>query len=101
MLPKIHAKFRRRHGVPYAIERLSGIQFRCRRCNTVFLTQEELDEHLEKEQKDNAQGRTKVSSEAPTPSSNVSVKVYYMMDLKDTMRKQWLKLPEGDTYDGL
>ncbi len=41
------AKFRIRKGVPFAAERFSGVQYRCRVCNRMFLEKEELDIRLD------------------------------------------------------
>jgi uncharacterized C2H2 Zn-finger protein len=101
MVPKIHAKFRRRHGVPFAIEQLSGRQFRCRHCNTVFLTEKELDRHISSVTKSADRSQSKISKECPTLSSNIEVRVFYTYDVVDRLKRPWLKLKKGDEYDGL
>ncbi len=100
MLPVIHAKFRRRYDVPYAIEQLSGRQFRCRHCNEVFLTEKELDRHIQRVLKSQEKGKIRVSAVSPKLSSNVEIRVLYTYDMKDRLQKQWLKLKKGDVYDG-
>ena len=101
MVPRIHAKFRKRNGVPYAIEQLSGKQFRCRHCNDVFLSEKELDRHIKDELRNGGKGKAKVSSGSPQVSSSVHVRVLYSYDLMDKMKRQWLKLKRGDEYDGI
>jgi uncharacterized C2H2 Zn-finger protein len=101
MIPKIHAKFRKRQGVPYAIEQLCGRQFRCRHCNEVFLTEKELDRHIKNALKSDDRNKFRVDSSTPKLSSNIMVKVFYSYDLTDKIKQQWLKLKKGDEYDGI
>ena len=101
MVPKIHAKFRKRHGVPYAIEQLSGRQFRCRHCNKVFLREKEIEAHLRLVVTSDERGKAKVSPNAPDLSSTIEVRVLYAYDIVDKMKRQWLKLKSGDQYDGI
>jgi hypothetical protein len=101
MVPKIHAKFRKRNGVPYAIEQLSGRQFRCRHCNGVFLSEKELDYHIRQVLKADGKAKGKVCKETPDLSSSVSVRTLYAYDIMDKMKKKWLKLKRGDEYDGI
>jgi len=100
MVPRIHAKFRRRNGVPYAIEQLSGRQLRCRHCNEVFLSEKELDYHIRRLLKSDDKAKSKVCREAPDLSTSVNVRTLYTYDIMDTMKKKWLKLKRGDEYDG-
>jgi uncharacterized C2H2 Zn-finger protein len=101
MLPKIHARFRRFHGVPYAIERLSGKQFRCRHCNKVFFSEKELQRHIAVVQDHGEDSNHKVAQTCPALSSSISLSVLYTYDLWDRMKKEWLKLRPGEIYDGL
>ncbi len=101
MVPRIHAKFRRRHGLPYAVEQLSGRQFRCRHCNQVFIYERELDAHLKHVFRSNDQTKTRVVATAPGLSTSVNVRVLYTYDIMDKMKRQWLKLKSGDEYDGI
>ncbi|MGB9772823.1 MAG: hypothetical protein ACP5JH_07190 [Bacteroidota bacterium] len=98
MVPQVRVKLRRRKGAPFAIERLAGIQYRCRACNTVFLTREELDRHLDGE----SQGRLNLdpSPVAPKLGSNISVRVLYAIDVTDRLKKNFMK-GEDDQYDDL
>lgn len=101
MVPKIHARFRTRHGVPFAIEQLSGKQFRCRHCNEVFFTEKELDRHIRTVVSLEGKRATKVASSSPQLSTNIDVRVLYTYDILDWTKRQWLKLKKGDKYDGI
>jgi len=96
MIPQVRVKLRRRNGVPFAIERLAGIQYRCRACNTVFLTRKELDRHLDVE----SRGRFELEPSPVTPKlgSNTSVRVLYAIDVTDRLKKNFMK-GEDDRYD--
>jgi len=50
-MPKIKARFRKHKNIPFAIEQLTGVQYRCRVCNHVFLDKNEFVTHLEQESK--------------------------------------------------
>ncbi len=101
MLPKIHAKYRKRHGVPYAIEQLSGRQFRCRHCNEIFFSEKELDQHITSTKNAEGTSSRRVSPAAPVLSSSILVNVLYTYDILDKMKRKWLRLKEGDVYDGI
>lgn len=100
-MPKIKAKFRKRNGIPYAIEIFSGTQYRCRHCNEIFLHAKELDAHLRMVAKERKNKRFEPHRSTPALHSNVSSTVLYTYDIEDRMKKQWLKLKKNDTYDGL
>ena len=100
MLPLIHAKFRKRRGVPYAIEQLSGRQYRCRHCNTVFFREKDLDTHIERVLESKDKGKSRVSPETPELSTTTDVHVLYTYEISDRMKRQWLKLKRWDVYDG-
>lgn len=95
MTPRLKVKFRKRKNVPFAIERLTGIQYRCRVCNEIFLNKIDLDKHLEKEYQ---RGGKTASSNAPGINSNLFVKVIYTLDLVDRMKRDYFK-DEQDQYD--
>jgi len=95
MSPRISAKFRTKNGIPYAIERLNGTQYRCRICNQVFYYQNELYKHL----RTHSGEKVKVSAHAPKLDHNLEVKVIYTLDLYDHGRSKYLKLGEGEEYD--
>jgi len=101
MVPRIHAKFRRRNGVPYAVEQLSGRQFRCRHCAEVFLSEKELDRHIRRLIRTGREKPERVSTKAPALSSSVTVRALYTYDIMDKMKRQWLKLKRNDEYDGI
>jgi uncharacterized C2H2 Zn-finger protein len=101
MLPLIHARFRKRRGVPYAVEQLSGRQFRCRHCNTVFFREKDLDKHIERIPNLRDKSKPRVSPEAPELSTTTDVRVLYTYDISDRLKRQWLKLRKGDVYDGI
>lgn len=101
MLPLIHAKFRKRRGVPYAIEQLSGRQFRCRHCDTVFFREKDLDAHIEHVLESKDKSKSRVSPEAPELSTTTDVHVLYTYEISDRLKRQWLKLKRGDVYDGI
>ena len=100
-MPKIRARFRKRQGIPYAIEQLGGQQFRCRHCNKVFFSEKELNAHIGTVLKSDDKTKFKISASSPKLSSNVDVRVLYTYDISDRMKRQWLKLKKGDQYDGI
>jgi len=92
---KISAKFRRKNSVPFAIERLSGVQFRCRVCNMLYYSKKELERHLKKHE-----GKSQKRDQGvPALDHLTTVKVLYTIDLYDRGRCAYLKLPEGEEYD--
>jgi len=96
-MPKIKAKFRKYNGIPFAIERLSGTQYRCRLCNGLFLNKSELDRHLRDEARNHPNGRP--SKECPRIDGNTQVTVLYTEDWHDRIRKDYLNLPDSVTFD--
>jgi len=101
MMPLIHAKFRKRKGVPYSIEQLSGRQFRCRHCNQIFYQEKLLDAHIQSVLRTKDPRNSKVDPSAPEPSTTVDVRLLYTQDIKDRLQRQWLRLRKGDQYDGV
>jgi hypothetical protein len=101
MLPKIHARFRKRYGIPYAIEQLSGKQFRCRHCNEVFFSEKELVCHIASVRDSGVLSKYNVSPASPALSSSISLTVLYTYDILDKMKRKWLKLKPGEIYDGV
>jgi hypothetical protein len=101
MLPLLHAKFRRRRGIPYAIEQLSGRQYRCRHCNTIFFREMDLDKHIDQLLDLRKKSKPPVSPDAPELSTTTDVRVLYTYDISDRLKRQWLRLRKGDVYDGI
>jgi hypothetical protein len=100
-MAKIKARFRRRNGIPYAIETFSGTQYRCRHCNEVFTRKKEIDMHLQHVARLSDGKPTQPDHHVPQLDSNVSVSVIYVYDVADQLKKQWLKLKTTDSYDGM
>lgn len=97
-MPKIKARFRKYRGVPFAIEQFTGTQYRCRACNRVFLKKSEFEKHLQREADDGA--IAVLSRDCPQVGENTKASVLYTRDFYDEMRQDFLKLPEGESYDG-
>ena len=98
MVPALKVKFRKRKGVPYAIERLSGTQYRCRACNKLFLEKDELDRHLEA--KVDAHRIGTPSGEAPKLDENLLIKAIYVQDIIDSLKKDYINHDEYDAVAG-
>jgi uncharacterized C2H2 Zn-finger protein len=98
---KIKAKFRRRNGVPYAVETFSGRQFRCRHCNEIFNREKELATHLRIVGAEHHGEQIPPHRYTPRLSTSIQATVLYTYDIADRMKKQWLKLKKFETYDGL
>jgi hypothetical protein len=101
MMPRINVKFRRRNGVPYAIEQFTGKQFRCRHCNKVFWEARDFDRHLEYAGKAKKTGILAVDSDAPQLNQMLELKIGYVYDITDCMGRQYLKLKKNEVYDGI
>ena len=101
MLPKISAKVRRLKGVPYAVEQFSGKQYRCRHCNKVFGKEKELYRHLEHVGKTKRSVTIAVDSHVPQFNQMLELKIGYMCDINDCMRRPYLKLKKNEVYDGI
>lgn len=101
MLPLIHARFRRRNGVPYAVEQLSGRQFRCRHCNQIFFKERELDRHIDSLARASKRRSTRILAACPKLSSVCTQNILYTYDFKDHLQRPWLKLKKGESYDGI
>ena len=96
-MPKIDVRFRKYKEVPFSIEKLSGVQYRCRMCNRVFLDKKTLMAHLETEAQQNESPT--VHSEAPQIGQAVRVSVLYTQDVRDVLHKEFLKLAPNVTFD--
>jgi hypothetical protein len=100
-MPKINAKFRRRNGIPYAIELFSGKQFRCRHCNKVFEEERDLDRHLNNVGKANRQVAVAINANTPQLNQMVELHIPYLYDTTDFLNRQYLKLKINELYDGI
>lgn len=94
MFPALKVKFRKRKGVPFAVERLSGVQYRCRACNELFLEKKGLDRHLEANLDAHRAGS--VSEESPKLDENLLIKAIYIQDIIDSLKRDYLKHDEYD-----
>jgi len=101
MMPKIVVKFRRRNGIPYAIEQFTGKQFRCRHCNQVFWKESELEKHIEFISKSKKTKNLPVEPHVPELNQMLEVKVGYVYDINDCMNRRYLKLKKNEIYDGI
>lgn len=100
MGPKLSVKYRRRSGVPYAVEQLAGRQYRCRHCNTVFISEKEFNQHL-KVVATFANGKClEVDSKSPVLNATVDIHVGYYYDIQDFLRRKYLRLGKNEAYDG-
>jgi uncharacterized C2H2 Zn-finger protein len=99
MVPQIKTRFRKRNGVPYAIESLTGRQYRCRICNAIFYSADEFEKHLNYEAKTNS-GK-KVNNKCPKLDNTISVLVYYTEDILNAFKAVKVKkFKKGEIYDG-
>jgi hypothetical protein len=89
--PKLTAKLRTKNNIPFAIETLTGFQFRCGVCGKVFGKREELDKHLENE--NNIDFR---NVQFPQINRNTKVSVIYTHDLRDLTNSKYPRLTKGD-----
>jgi len=96
MTPALKVKFRKRNGISFAVERLSGVQYRCRACNELFLEKKTLERHLDAKMESHK--FNKPSPEAPQLNMNLMIKVIYIQDLLDSLKKEYIKHGR-DEYD--
>jgi hypothetical protein len=75
MVPRISVRRQKRFGVPVAIERFRGRQYRCLICNTVFYELDELDAHLRRE----VPGPD--SPDLPRFDDPILVRIFYAQDI--------------------
>lgn len=101
MNPKITVKFRRRNGVPYAIEQFTGKQFRCRHCNKVFLEISELERHIAAVTTTSTSAHIPIAPSVPQLNQMLDVRIGYVYDSTDFLKRKYLKLKKGETYDGI
>ncbi len=96
-MPIIKARFRKYKDIPFAVEQFSGVQYRCRLCNRVFLNKKELQTHLQWEA--NKGGKSKVSGKAPVPGQNTTAKLLYSIDIHDHIRGEYLQTKNDISFD--
>lgn len=89
--PKLTAKLRVKNKVPFAIETLTGQQFRCGVCGNIYYHREELDKHLEHEQ-----GNQFKKPHFPELDRNINVSVIYTQDIRDLTNPKYPRLVRGD-----
>jgi len=92
-VPKLTVKLRIKNGVPFAIETLTGLQFRCGICGNVYWHREELDRHLEQER------GVKVDIKKlqfPELNRNISLRAIYTQDIRDLTNPKYPRLVKGD-----
>ena len=90
-VPKMTAKLRIKDNVPFAIETLTGKQFRCGICGKVYWHRDEFDRHLAHEK---YTGTEKL--QFPELDRNISVNVIYSQDLRDLTNPKYPRLVKGD-----
>jgi len=86
---KLTARFRIKNGIPFAIETLSGRQYRCGNCGKVFFNRKELDSHLLNESK-------KTIFNFPELNKNISITVIYSQDVRERTNPSYPKLKKGE-----
>ena len=101
MMPKISVKFRRRNGIPFAIEQFSGKQFRCRHCNKVFWEEQELDRHLELVNKTRKSIQVDIDTHTPQLNEVTEIRIGYFYDIADALKRKYLRLKKNESYDGV
>ena len=88
---KLSVKFRVKNKIPFSIENLSGIQYRCGVCGRAFFSREKLDKHLLNEKyNDNT------DLQFPEVEKNIDISVIYTQDIKDLTNPKYPKLKKGD-----
>lgn len=90
-VPKLTAKLRIKNKVPFAIETLSGKQYRCGVCGKIFFHREELDRHLEKEIYVNNS-----ILQFPELDKNITISIIYTQDIRDLTNPKYPRLVKGD-----
>ncbi|MEW6005288.1 MAG: hypothetical protein AB1695_08240 [Stygiobacter sp.] len=91
--PKLNVKLRIKNGIPFAIETLTGLQFRCGVCGKFFWYREELEKHLSTEQSSNFNYKKLAF---PELDKNISVRVIYTQDIRDLTNPKYPRLVKGD-----
>lgn len=89
--PKMTAKLRIKDKIPFAIETLTGKQFRCGICGHVYFHREELERHLLKEKLPKYE-----NPQFPELDRNILVSVIYTQDIRDLTNPKYPRLQRGD-----
>jgi hypothetical protein len=89
--PKLVVKLRIKDEIPFAIETLSGKQYRCGVCGKVFFKREELDRHLRSEKFIDNQ-----KLQFPEFDRNINISVIYTQDIRDLTNPKFPRLQKGD-----
>lgn len=91
--PKLKVKLRIKNGVPFAIESLTGLQFRCGICGKIYWHREEFEKHIEKEDT----SKVNINKlQFPEFDKNISVSVIYTQDIRDLTNPKYPRLVKGD-----
>jgi hypothetical protein len=77
LVPRISVRRQVRFGIPVAIERLRGRQYRCLACNALFFELDRLDAHIRKERPG------QVSESVPAFDETIPIRVFYMKDERE------------------
>jgi hypothetical protein len=87
---KLLAKFYEKDGVPFSIEKPTGMQYRCGVCGQVFFHKNEIEKHL-KIEKNNTPFK---SLKFPKFFEKISVNLYYFQDNKQAIFNNKIKLKD-------
>ncbi|PJA95958.1 MAG: hypothetical protein CO129_08970 [Ignavibacteriales bacterium CG_4_9_14_3_um_filter_34_10] len=90
-VPKMTVKLRIKNGIPFAIETLTGLQFRCGVCGKVFWHRDELDRHLLHETPSDSN-----KLQFPELDKNINVRAIYSQDIRDLTNPKYPRLVKGD-----
>ena len=67
----------------------------------MFGEEKELDRHLESIGKTTCPATIAVDSHVPQLNQMLELKIGYMYDITDCMRRQYLRLKKNEVYDGI
>ena len=88
MTPQIRAKYRKKFGIKYTVEHLTGRQYRCLHCNETFYTENELLRHLQRSRTDDSDYK---NIKLPKLGDSVKAMLLYTEDIKDELRQKLIK----------
>lgn len=89
--PKLSVKLRIKNGIPFAIETLTGLQYRCGICGKVFWQRNELERHIANESPVDSK-----KYQFPEINRNISVRAIYVQDIRDLTNPKYPRLMCGD-----